>query len=154
MPDLKLIALDAEDLAVFSAHLQDAILRVGDMTYRPGEKRFAAILRRFNWQKAFEQKAASPKATFERRQSALRFERVLGAKVSNLDLRRKTEVLSLLAFEFAAHRPDDPAGTVTLSFAGGGAIRLDVECIEAELRDLGPAWRARSRPRHPIEDNG
>ena len=49
MPDLKLIAFDAEDLSVLSAHLQDAVLKVGDMTFRPGEKRFAAILRRFDW---------------------------------------------------------------------------------------------------------
>ena len=35
MPDLKLIALDAEDLGVISAHLQDAVLRVGDMVYLP-----------------------------------------------------------------------------------------------------------------------
>ena len=45
--------------------------------------------------------------------------------------------------------PNDPAGTVTLTFAGNGAVRLEVECIEAELRDLGPQWRARRKPRHP-----
>jgi hypothetical protein len=40
---------------------------------------------------------------------------------------------------------------VTLAFAGGGAVRLNVECIEAELRDLGPAWEAKGKPQHPEE---
>ena len=52
MPDLKLIALDAEDLRVISAHLQDAVLRVGDMVYLPNEKRFVALANRFDWAKA------------------------------------------------------------------------------------------------------
>ena len=86
---------------------------------------------------------------FRRRQSALRFERVLRAGTSGLDLARKADVLALLAIQFETKGPGDPAGTVTLTFAGNGAVRLEVECIEAELRDLGPQWRARRKPRHP-----
>jgi hypothetical protein len=41
---------------------------------------------------------------------------------------------------------------VVLHFANGGAIRLEVECIEAELKDLGAVWRAKSRPQHPDDD--
>ena len=147
MPDLKLIALDAEDLGVISAHLQDAILKVGDMTFQPSEKRFAAVVRRFDWGQALD----TGKAAFERRQTAVRFERVLGAKIAGLDLKKTAEVLELLAVTFEASAADDPAGVVTLIFAGGGAVRLEVECIEAELKDLGPAWRAKSRPNHPVD---
>ena len=46
---LKLVALDPEDLAVLSAHLQDAIAKVGDIAYLPKEKRFAMVLNRFDW---------------------------------------------------------------------------------------------------------
>lgn len=148
MSELKLIAFDAEDLAVVSAHVQDAVLQVGEMAYLPAAKRFAAVLKRFDWEKAIANGAGS----FERCQCALRFERVLAAKVSGIDLTRKSEVLSLLALQFEAAGPDDPAGSVTLVFAGGAAVRLDVECIEAELKDLGPAWRARGRPQHPLDD--
>ena len=50
MKPLKLIALDEEDLAVVSSHLQDAVVRVGDMAYLPSKKRFAAVLNRFDWE--------------------------------------------------------------------------------------------------------
>ncbi len=51
---LKLVALDDEDLDVISSHLQDAIVTVGEMAYQPSRKRFAAVLNRFNWEKAGE----------------------------------------------------------------------------------------------------
>src|SRR5690606_42097555 len=47
MADLKLIALDEEDLAVLSAHLQDAVVRVGDILYEAPVKRFAMVVNRF-----------------------------------------------------------------------------------------------------------
>jgi hypothetical protein len=55
-------------------------------------------------------------------------------------------VLNLLAVEF--EETDAPAGVVTLTFSGGGALRLEVECLEAELADLGPSWPAGCRPVH------
>ena len=146
---LKLIALDKDDLDIVSAHLQDAVLKVGDMAYLPKEKRFALILNRFDWEKAL--KPANGKALgHERRQAALRFERVLGARLQNIRLEAKRDVLELLAIQFEP--TDTPAGQVTLVFAGGAAIRLEVECIEAELKDLGPAWRTRNQPAHPTGD--
>jgi Protein of unknown function (DUF2948) len=144
MTDLKLIALDAEDLGVVSAHLQDAVLKVEEMAYLPREKRFAAVLNRFDWASAVTSSTRRPLAV--RRRSALRIERVTGAQLSSIDLTARTRVLSLLAVQFEPAQ--SPAGAMTLVFAGGAAIRLDVECIEAELRDLGPAWAARGRPDH------
>lgn len=79
---------------------------------------------------------------------------MLAAQLSGLDLGAKREVLSLLAVQFDPLAADDPQGHVTLVFAGGGAVRLKVECVEAELKDLGPAWMARAKPAHPDEDAG
>ena len=150
MPELKLIAFDAEDLAVISAHLQDAVLKVADIAYLPKERRFAAIGNRFDWSEAI--KGATGKAQdYTRRRTALRFERVLGAKLQGIDLGAKDAVLALLAIGFEPG--EAPEGSVTLHFAGGGAIRLDVECIEAELKDLGPVWRVASMPKHPTDDS-
>lgn len=149
MDNLKLIALDAEDLKVISAHLQDAVLKVGDMAFVPRERRFAAILNRFDWATALsggEQRAPT------RRQSALRFERVIGAQVTGIDLKAGHEVLELLALQFEPTGTEDPQGHLTLVFAGGGAVRLHVECIECEMKDLGPAWQARATPKHPDDD--
>ncbi|MEL6375211.1 MAG: DUF2948 family protein [Pseudomonadota bacterium] len=150
--DLRLIALDSEDLAVVSAHLQDAVLKIGDMAYLPREKRFAAIANRFDWFGARSGGDGPPRkaseGSFERRRSAIRFERVLGAQVSGVKLDAKRDVLSLLAVQFEASQ--EPEGHITLHFSGGGAIRLHVECIEAELRDLGGAWSAKSQPDHGV----
>ncbi|MGD9828343.1 MAG: DUF2948 family protein [Hyphomicrobiaceae bacterium] len=147
---LRLIAFDEEDLQVISAHLQDAVLLVGDMTYLPDGKRFAAIANRFNWVQALAD-GNERRRQFERQRSALRFERVLSAQLQNIDLKSKDTVLELLAVQFEAGEP--PAGQVTLVFAGGAAIRLRVECIEAELKDLGIAWRTKRKPAHPDETN-
>jgi hypothetical protein len=147
MAELKLIALDAEDLAIISANLQDAVMKVGDLAFLPREKRFAAVANRFDWVDAIEKEAAKGNdRRYARRRTALRFERVLGAQVHGLDLKNKGAVTSLLAIGFEPLDP--PAGLVTLQFADGGAIRLNVECIEAELRDLGSAWQAKSKPQH------
>jgi DUF2948 family protein len=148
MSELKLIALDADDLAVISANLQDAVMRVGDLAFQPREKRFAAVANRFDWVDALEQEAAKGEHRhYARRRTALRFERVLSAQVQGLDPKNKSAVTSLLAVAFEPLEP--PAGLITLQFADGSAIRLHVECIEAELRDLGPAWEAKSKPQHP-----
>ncbi|MGE0699504.1 MAG: DUF2948 family protein [Hyphomicrobiaceae bacterium] len=153
MTQLKLIAFDTEDLQVVSAHLQDAILRVGDMALVPREKRFAAVLSRFDWARALgESGSRKGDAELARLRTALRFERVLRARTSGIDLRRSGDVLVLLAVSFAPAGPDDPAGTVTLTFAGTAAVQLDVECIEAELKDLGPGWAAKARPEHSSDD--
>ena len=151
MPELKLIVLDADDLAVISAHLQDAVLKVGDLAYLPAERRFAALGNRFDWADALRDGGRPPE--YIRRCSVLRFERVLAAKVRGIDLARKDEVLSLLTIAFEpSGAPEDPGGGVILQFANGGAICLEVECIEAELKDLGVVWRAKSKPQHPDDD--
>lgn len=143
---LKLIAMDDEDLNVLSVQLQDAVLRIEDMAFLPPERRFAAILNRFDWLSASaDGQTAEP--PYERRRCALRFERVIGAQFQNLTLGDKSSTLELLAINFEA--AELPGGYVTLFFAGGGAIRLNVECIEAELRDLGPVWKTPNKPEHP-----
>ena len=137
---LKLIALDADDLAIVSAHLQDAVLKVADFVYLPAERRFALAARRFDWEGA--QHGHS-----RRRLAALHFERVSSVRSSKLDPKATDQVLSLLAITFAT--TDDPAGIVTLNFSDGAAIRLEVECIEAQMKDLGPVWEAVATPEHP-----
>lgn len=151
METLKLIALDAEDLGVISAHLQDSVLRVGDLVYLRKERRFATVLNRFNWAQTAESGSGGRRG-HERRRAGLRFERVRGAKLQGIDLKDKEAVLSLLAIGFQPAGPDDAAGHVTLVFSGGAAILLEVECVEVELKDLGAAWRTKTKPDHPGGD--
>ena len=148
MPDaasvelLKLVAFDSEDLEIVSAHLQDAVVVVSDIIWLPAEKRLVIALNRFDWVGAL---AANPLC--RRRRAALRFERVETFKARGVDASARAEVLNLLAIEFAEGTP--PGGSVVLNFSGGGALRLEVECVEAELADLGPAWAAVRCPGHP-----
>jgi hypothetical protein len=144
MDPLKLVALDADDIEVVSTHLQDAVIKAADIHWRPSENRVVVGLNRFDWEAA---SGTAPE--FRRRRAALRFERVLACKCRNLDAVQKDQVLNLLAVEFNAK--DQPAGVVTLIFSGGGALRLEVECLEVELADLGPCWSTDCCPEHAGE---
>ena len=148
MSSLKLLALDDADLQIISSHVQDAVLRVSDMAYVPSQKRFAAILNRFDWEDAI----GSGRKRNRRRRSALRFDRVLGARTKGVPLDHGDVVLSLLAIQFTP--TDAPSGTIDLLFSGNVSVRLEAECIEAELTDLGPVWQTKHRPRHPDSDPG
>ena len=141
MDQLKFIVLDGEDLAVVSAHLQDAVLKVSDVLWRPQEKRLILALNRFDWESA-----QADRPEYRRRRAALRFERVLSCKCKHVQQQGKDAVLNLLAVEFAPG--EAPSGVVTLTFSGDAALRLEVECLEAELADLGPAWTTTCCPAH------
>ncbi|MEH2472764.1 hypothetical protein V1281_006047 [Nitrobacteraceae bacterium AZCC 2161] len=126
----KLIALDADDLAVISAHVQDAAVRVGDILWRQSEKRLVVGMRRLDWEQTI-----SGEVTPRRLVAALRFDRVLACKSRDIDLDAPGAALELLGIEF--HPGEAPGGSAVLMFAEGGALRLDVECLEVELTDLG-----------------
>jgi hypothetical protein len=144
MEPLKLIALDKDDIEVVSTHLQDAIVKVADIIWQPKEHRVVLGLNRFDWEACGH---ATP--CLQRRRTALRFERVQALRCRNVKPAEKDAVLNLLAVEYS--ETDAPAGTITLIFSGGAALRLEVECLECELADLGPSWTAKARPAHEID---
>jgi hypothetical protein len=127
----KLIALDLEDLAVISAHVQNASVRAGDIIWRQSEKRLVIGMSRLDRDQALGGSDGEP----ERLLSALRFERVMACKSRSIDIERQDAALDMVGIEF--HPGDEPSGIVLLLFEGGGAIRLDVECLECELANLG-----------------
>lgn len=139
---LRLAALDQEDLEIVSAHVQDAVMKVGDIGYVPAASRLVLPVNRFAWeikQRLFRQNN-------ERRQAVLQFDRVSAMKSSGINRGNKEDVLSLLAIRFTP--AEAPSGAIEIVFSGNAAIRLEVECIEVRLTDLGGAWQASSRPRH------
>ena len=89
--------------------------------------------------------------SLERRRAGLRFERVNSAKVQGFDFKDKKAASGASGGNIRAciAQNETPEGDVTLTFSGGAAIRLSVECIEAELKDLGAAWTAKRSPEHP-----
>jgi hypothetical protein len=145
MDQVKFVALDRDDLEVVSTHLQDAEVKVADVHWRPAEKRLVLALDRFDWPAAT---CCQPE--LRRCRSALRFERVLACKCKHVNPAGKDTVLNLLAVEFT--ESDPPGGVVTLTFSGGATLRLEVECLECELADLGPIRTASVRPVHIDDD--
>jgi Protein of unknown function (DUF2948) len=143
---LKLVALDPDDLKILSAHLQDAVIRLADMVYMPADQHFAAILSRFDWLSA--ENGDGRQSNLRRCRCALRFDKIKRAQVQKVRLGDKFAVVELLAITF--DELETPGGYITLHFAGGGAVRLEVECIEAELHDVGEAWRASCKPQHKV----
>jgi hypothetical protein len=141
---LTLAAEDAADLEIISARLQDAVAQMQDLVYLPKRRRFAALFNRFQWE-------ADQKKGDLRVRAGLHFDGVLSVKSQNLKMGAPEAVVSLLAIRFTPKGGEDPGGTVELTFAGGGALKLEVEVIDAGLTDVSGVWAARGRPEH--EDN-
>ena len=142
MSRLKLLAQDEEDLKIISAHLQDALMRVGDMVYLPRRRRFVVVLHRFCWEDCGEQQKGA------RVEAGLHFDDVL--KVQSREIRQDDPdaLASLLAIEYT---PDGSGGgMIDLVLCGGGLIRLTVECIDASLTDLSEPRPAIARPAHNL----
>ena len=150
MAGLKLRAADAEDLAVISAILQDALVTVGEMVYLPEESRFVLVANRFRWER---QPGERPKDA-ERTLAGLCIDDVTGVRRRGFNPREEDRILSLLAIqpESPEQAPDKPAALI-LEFAGGSSIRLEVRHLLCHLDDLGEPWPTRWRPKHPVAES-
>jgi hypothetical protein len=136
---LRLRAEDAEDLAVISAALQDAVAKVGDMEWDAKGRRFTLALNRFLWE-------APGSLLGGRVRAGLQFGSVLAVKSRNLRRDAPEAVVELLAVNFEPGEP--PGGQVRLAFAGGGDVLIDVECVDAALADISAPWPTHSTPAH------
>ena len=135
---LKLAAADAEDLEVLSARLQDAVLKLKNVSWQPRKRRFAAVVNRLQWESGGQTRV----------RAGLHFDGVLKVQSSKVKLGAGEAVVSILAVTFAANGGEDPGGVIEIVLAGGGALRLTVECIDAELADISGPWAARGTPDH------
>lgn len=140
---LKLRAEDAEDLAVISACLQDALVAVGDLAYAPEERSFLFVANRFRWENGL--RPVPGEAPFERILCGVTFSEVVGVSYSGFRRTDDSRILSLLTI-----RPED--GLVNLEFSGGAAIRLEVAQILCHARDLGDPWPTPWRPCHDLDE--
>lgn len=145
MSGLKLLALDEEDLDIVSAHMQDSVFKVAECAFDARTRQFSLTANRFVWETASEK--GRP---LERRKAALVFKRVSGVKSAGVDRKNRDAVLDLLAIRFEK-QGEGPEGVIELVLAGGGVVRLDVECIEAQLADVGGAWETKSKPQHRVD---
>lgn len=148
---LNLGALDAEDLAIVSALTQDAIFPITEMTWRARERRFGLLLNRFRWEDGGRERHKP-----ERVQSVLAIDNVLRVESQGVDRSDKDTILSVLSLTFEpgktnADGEDAVSGTIIITLAGDGALRLEIEAIEVSLRDVTRPYAAPSKqaPDHP-----
>ncbi len=134
---LSLLAMDEEDLGVISAALQDAIAHVGDIIFEPNSKRLTVVFNRYRW----EANGGS------RVRSALQLGYVQSVQVRNVRRTPKDAAIDLLSLDFKSGA-EVPAGSLVMTFAGGGNLRAEVECIDAVLADVSEPWPTRRRPAH------
>lgn len=133
---LKLLAQDAADLSIISAALQDAVAQVGDITFEARTRRLTILFNRFRWESG----------TRQRVRSALQVGGVLEIQTRKIRQEAREAVVELLTIGFEADEP--PAGILTLSFAGGGDMRVRIECIDAILADVSEPWPTPRTPTH------
>jgi hypothetical protein len=150
MSSLRLRAVDPLDLSVIAAHVQDAVAQVGGIAYEPARRRFAIMLNRFMWEDVVRDKGAGAKADkhapYRRVRTALHFDSVTRVQTHGLRFGHTDAVAELLTVAFEP--TDEPAGVIKMTFAGGGAIKLDVECLDAWLTDVSAPWATEHRPGH------
>lgn len=144
---VRLRAENAEDLAIISALVQDALGLTADASWMPRRHRFALLVNRFRWEDS--ESASRQGRPFERVRSLLVFDGVLRVRASGFDPGNRGLVLSLLSLAFDGG--EDAGGTVRLMLAGDGEVALEVECIDVTLEDVTRPYVAPSgsRPRHP-----
>lgn len=134
---LQLLAEDQDDLAVISAALQDAVAKVGDIVFEAKARRLTIAFNRFRWEAGARQRV----------RSALQLGGVLSVQARKIRRDRRDGVLELLTIGFEPQ--EAPGGLLTLSFAGGGDLRVRIECVDAVLADISEPW---STPREPAHD--
>ena len=153
---LRLRAEDHDDLAIIAACLQDAVIRIEEMSYLPARHRFAAVCSRFRW----EREHRGARHGHERIRCGIHFEGILAARVRGIAQGQggpALELLTIRAEPLADHGGDsgdsgDSGLHIELVFAGGATVRLEAEFIECHLSDLGDAWQTRSWPSHAIDE--
>jgi len=143
---LNLGALDADDLKVMSALVQDAVFPISEMRWQARRHRFAVLINRFRWEDKGRDRHGP-----ERVQSLLVIDNVLHVSSQGIDRRDPEIILSLLSLDWEPR--EDGTGHILLTLAGDGTIRLEVEAIEARLKDVTRPYRAPSRhvPHHPLD---
>lgn len=142
---LKLKAEDADDLAVVSAVLQDALVLAADMEFFPADKRFVMIANRFRWETADANGGAERRAgtAFERVNCAVTFESVDAVRRRHLDRKGGRRTLSVLAVQMV-----DGEDAIDIVFSESGRVRLECREIVCRLEDYDEPWPTQHRPDH------
>ncbi|USG62049.1 DUF2948 family protein [Sneathiella marina] len=145
MPNgLKLIATDADELGILSAALEGTITSPGEMSFLRAQRSFTLMGSRFMWEEVTRKPLDSELQS--RIRSGLLFSDVLSVRSHGISQDFPKEILELLTVGFTEN--GSTSAEIRLNFAGGGAVSMDVECVNVTLTDTGEAWPTKHKPIH------
>ncbi len=144
---LRLRAEDADDLAVISACLQDALVSVRDIAYDRGARTLLLVANRFRWEGCGD--GRSEDAPFERTLCGVEFAEVDNVAYRGFHRSEEDRILCLLAIRPATA---SAGAMIDLEFATGATIRLAAAAIRCRVRDFGEPWPTSWRPGHPLDE--
>jgi hypothetical protein len=133
---LRLLAQDADDLAIISAAMQDAVAKIGDINFEAKGRLLTIAFNRYCWESGGSTRV----------RSALQLGGVMKVQARRIRRGARDAVLEVLAVSFDEGAA--PGGMVTISCAGGGDLRAEVECIDAVLADVSEPWPTPRAPAH------
>jgi hypothetical protein len=137
---LKLLAEDAEGLAIIAAAVQDGLVKAQDIKFDARSRTFGLEINRFQWERA------GKRMPFFRSRAVLAFAGAQAVRTRSLS-KDIDAVYALMDIRFEP-AADPPGGVVKLTFAGETQIEVIAECLDVTLADIGPAWPTRRRPDH------
>ena len=138
---LRIQAVDADDVVVFSALTQDSVFTPEDVSYNRTRRELAILLNRFRWED--KESADEARRDYERVRSVLLVKDAMDVEAAEIGGSAGGTVLSLLAIEF--DRGVDGTGKIVLTLSGDREIIVDVECVNATITDVSRPYRAPSR---------
>ncbi len=130
---VRLYAVDADDLKVISALMQDAAIPAKDVAFDRDRHRLVLMGSRYCW----ERKART------RVRTALRIDGVLAVQRKNWPTSGEM-VLNLLALRVDGEM-------LVIEFSDTVSIRAKIEALDVEMHDVAGPWGARSRPKHKLD---
>ena len=141
--NLKLLALNHDDLKVLSAHLQDSVTLVKDIIFLKKSRTFLMMVNRFMWEDVERGIFRENK----RIRSVVKFENVLEVKSRNINQKKKDKILELLSIDSEVKNNKKE---LLITFAGNNEIILIVEEINILLDDVGLPWKVKHVPKHEL----
>lgn len=150
---LRIKAEDIEDITIFAAYLQDALTKMADITFQSNDRRFALMMSRFLWEEdceslESEEEIKADVPSYCRVCTGIHFDNVVKVTSQNVNFNLTDHPLELLTIE--AEVLENKNFLIDLIFAGEGVIRLEVELIDAYMKDIGDVWETRNLPEHAI----
>jgi len=146
---LNIGAFDTRDLEIVSSLVQDSILPANEIKWLPNSDNLALLINRFRWEDK-DLKLSQGKIV-ERVQSLLMISHVKSVASSGFSPKQKDKVLSILSVSFDGD--DGGFGNVLIILSGHGGIRIGVDALEINLRDVTMPYIAPSgvSPSHDIK---